>query len=47
MSEISDLLDQMSGIDPGARTLGVSTKAVNRDWLVARAWLHGEIGGRP
>ena len=29
-----------------ARTLGVSTKTVNRDWLVARAWLHGEIAGR-
>ena len=29
-----------------ARMLGVSTKTVNRDWLVARAWLHGEIAGR-
>ena len=29
-----------------ARTLGVSTKTVNCDWLVARAWLHGEIAGR-
>ena len=29
-----------------ARTLGVSTKTVNRDWLVARAWLRGEIAGR-
>src|SRR6266566_3792269 len=29
-----------------ARILGVSTKTVNRDWLVARAWLHGEIAGR-
>ena len=30
-----------------AKTLGVSTKTVNRDWLVARAWLRGEIAGRP
>src|SRR5437773_2364472 len=29
-----------------ARTLGISTKTVNRDWLVARAWLHGQIAGR-
>ena len=29
-----------------AKILGVSTKTVNRDWLVARAWLHGEIAGR-
>jgi len=29
-----------------ARTLGISTKTVNRDWLVAQAWLRGEIAGR-
>ncbi len=29
-----------------AKILGVATKTVNRDWLVARAWLHGEIAGR-
>jgi len=29
-----------------AKALGVSTKTVKRDWLVAQAWLHGEIAGR-
>ena len=29
-----------------AKTLEISTKTVNRDWLVARAWLRGEIAGR-
>ena len=29
-----------------AETLGVSTKTVNRDWVIARAWLRGEIAGR-
>src|SRR5438552_18264302 len=29
-----------------AKILGVSTKTVNRDWLVARVWLHGEIARR-
>ena len=29
-----------------AKTLGVSTKTVNRDWLVAQAWLRSEIAGR-
>ncbi len=46
MSEITDLLAQMSAEDRGARTLGVSTKTVNGDGLVARAWLRGEIAGR-
>ncbi len=43
MSEITDLLAQMSADDRGARTLGVSTKTVNGDGLVARAWLRGWI----
>jgi len=46
MSEITDLLARMSADDRGARTLGVSTKTVNGDGLVARAWLRGEIAGR-
>ena len=29
-----------------AKTLAVSTKTVNRDWLVAKAWLHAEIAER-
>ena len=29
-----------------AKTLGVSTKTVNRDWLIAQAWLRGEIARR-
>src|SRR6266516_1060254 len=32
--------------DETASTLGISTKTVNRDWLVAQAWLRGEIAGR-
>jgi hypothetical protein len=28
-----------------AKVLGVSSKTVNHDWIVARAWLHGEIAG--
>jgi len=27
-----------------AEVLGVSTKTVTRDWKVAKAWLHGELG---
>ena len=32
--------------DIARRTQGVWSKTVNCDWLVARAWLHGEIAGR-
>ena len=28
-----------------ARTLGVSDGTVESDWRIARAWLHGELGG--
>jgi ECF sigma factor len=27
-----------------AEVLNVSIKTVQRDWAVARAWLHGELG---
>jgi RNA polymerase sigma factor (TIGR02999 family) len=30
-----------------AMTMGVSEKTVQRDWIVARAWLHAELSGRP
>jgi RNA polymerase sigma factor (TIGR02999 family) len=29
-----------------AEALGVSTITVQRDWAVAKAWLHGELAGR-
>ncbi len=32
--------------DEAAEVLGVSTITVQRDWVVARAWLHGELAGR-
>ncbi|MBZ5608975.1 MAG: sigma-70 family RNA polymerase sigma factor [Acidobacteriia bacterium] len=37
------------GLDIGeiAAAIGVSEKTVQRDWLVARAWLHAELSGRP
>jgi RNA polymerase sigma factor (TIGR02999 family) len=33
-------------IDETAEALGISSKTVKRDWAVARAWLHREIGER-
>jgi RNA polymerase sigma-70 factor (ECF subfamily) len=32
--------------EEAAETLGVSTITVQRDWAVAKAWLHGELAGR-
>jgi RNA polymerase sigma-70 factor (ECF subfamily) len=32
--------------EEAAEALGVSTITVQRDWVVARAWLHGELSGR-
>jgi len=47
MSEITELLAQMSVDNPGATSELIVRGYVNRDWLVARAWLRGEIAGRP
>ena len=30
-------------VEEAAEALGISAKTVRRDWLVARAWLHGEL----
>ena len=46
ISEITDLLAQMSDDNPGATSELMTRGYVNRDWLVARAWLRGEIAGR-
>ncbi len=37
------------GLEVGeiAAAIGISEKTVQRDWLVARAWLHAELSGRP
>jgi RNA polymerase sigma factor (TIGR02999 family) len=32
--------------DEAASALGISVSSVNRDWLVAKAWLHAELSGR-
>lgn len=32
-------------VDETAEALGVSEKTVKRDWAVAKAWLHRELGG--
>jgi DNA-directed RNA polymerase specialized sigma24 family protein len=29
-----------------SQALGISTSSVNRDWVVAKAWLHAELAGR-
>ncbi len=29
-----------------AAALGISVSSVNRDWIVAKAWLHAELSGR-
>ena len=35
-------------VEETAEVLGISPRAVKRDWSVARAWLHGALtGGRP
>jgi len=46
ISEITDLLAQMSDDKPGATSELMAGGYVNRDWLVARVWLRGEIAGR-
>ena len=33
-------------VEETAEVLGISPRMVKRDWIVARAWLHGEIAGR-
>ncbi len=33
--------------EEAAEALGVSTITVQRDWAVAKAWLHGELAGLP
>jgi RNA polymerase sigma factor (TIGR02999 family) len=33
-------------LDEAAEALGVSSVTVQRDWAVAKAWLHGELAGR-
>ena len=33
--------------EEAAEALGVSTITVQRDWAVAKAWLHGELAGQP
>ncbi len=30
-----------------SQILGISTSSINRDWLVAKAWLHADLAGRP
>jgi len=32
--------------EEAAQTLGISTITVQRDWAIAKAWLHGELAGR-
>ena len=32
--------------EEAASALGISVSSVNRDWLVAKAWLQGELSGR-
>jgi DNA-directed RNA polymerase specialized sigma24 family protein len=32
--------------DEAASALGISVSSVNRDWIVAKAWLHAELSGR-
>jgi RNA polymerase sigma-70 factor (ECF subfamily) len=32
--------------EEAAEALGVSTITVQRDWVIAKAWLHGELTGR-
>ena len=34
-------------VEEVAEALAVSTTTVHRDWSVAKAWLHGELAGRP
>jgi RNA polymerase sigma-70 factor (ECF subfamily) len=32
--------------EEAAETLGVNVITVQRDWAIAKAWLHGELSGR-
>ena len=32
------------GVEEVAETLGISTRTVRREWALARAWLHRELG---
>jgi RNA polymerase sigma factor (TIGR02999 family) len=32
--------------EEAAQALGISVSSVNRDWVVAKAWLHAELSGR-
>jgi RNA polymerase sigma-70 factor (ECF subfamily) len=34
-------------IEGTAKVLGISTSTVNRDWTLAKAWLHRELSRRP
>ena len=34
-------------VDETATLLGVSPRTVKREWMLARAWLHGELSRRP
>ncbi len=33
-------------VEETAEALGISPRTVKRDWSVAKAWLHREIGGK-
>jgi RNA polymerase sigma factor (TIGR02999 family) len=33
-------------VEETAEVLGISSRTVKRDWSVAKAWLHREIGGK-
>ena len=33
-------------VEETAEVLGISPRTVKRDWVVARAWLHGELSGK-
>jgi hypothetical protein len=33
-------------VEETAAVVGISPKTVKRDWRVARAWLHAEVGNR-
>lgn len=34
-------------LEETAEALGVSSITVQRDWVIAKSWLHGELAGRP
>ena len=33
-------------IEETAEVLGIASRAVKREWALARAWLHGELSGK-